>query len=309
MDTLSEILRTINLSGTVYKRINLSSPWGIEFDSCIFARFHMVVSGHCWLDIKDSKEHMRISAGDVVVFPRGDAHCLYDNPDSKLVPGNEVVEAIKNNRPMFEGDKVDTIFVGGHFEFDRNVNHPLIDALPHFIHISDAERTELSWLETATNVIIQETDSGIPGSDVIVNRLSEVLFIQVLRAYMLRNNFSNGFLAALKDQYINKALELIHDAPQIGWTVEKLGHEIGMSRSAFSSRFKELVGLAPIKYTTNWRMQKAYEMLKDTKLSLGAIAKQIGYISEPAFNRAFKRQFKLNPGAMRKSFSAVDSLQ
>jgi len=308
MDTLSEILRTINLSGTVYARANFSSPWGIEFDSGIFAQFHLVVSGHCWLNIKDSKEHMRISAGDIVVFPQGDSHSLYDNPDSKLVSGKEVMEAIINNRPMFEGDEVYTTLVCGHFEFDRSANHPLIDALPRFIHISDAERTELSWLETATNVIIQETDSGIPGSDVIVNRLAEVLFIQILRAYMLRDTLPGGFLAALRDQHINKALELIHTTPDAGWTVKKLGREIGMSRSAFSSRFKELVGLAPIEYTTNWRMQKAYEMLKDTKLSLSAIAKQIGYISEPAFNRAFKRQFKLNPGAMRKSFSAVDSL-
>ena len=302
MDILSEILKTINLSGTVYKRINLSSPWGIKFDSCIFARFHMVVSGQCWLNIKDSNKQIRISTGDIVVFPQGDSHALYDDPDSKLESGKEVLQAIENNRPMFEGDEVDTIFVGGHFEFDRNVNHPLIDALPRFIHISDAERTELSWLETATNVIIQETDSGIPGSDVIVNRLGEVLFIQILRAYMLRNNFSNGFLAALRDRQINKALELIHATPDAGWTVEKLGREIGMSRSAFSSRFKELVGLAPIEYTTNWRMQKAYEMLKGTQLPLGAIARQIGYISEPAFSRAFKRQFKQNPGAMRRSF-------
>lgn len=305
MDTLSEILKTINLSGTVYKRVNLSSPWGIEFDSGVFARFHMLVSGQCWLNIKESNEQIRILAGDIVVFPRGDAHSLYDNPDSKLVSGCEVMEAIKNNRPMFQSGKIDTIFVGGHFEFDRNINHPLIDALPRFIHISDAERTELSWLETATNVIIQETDSGIPGSDVIVNRLAEVLFIQILRAYMLRSKFSNGFLAALKDREINKALELIHTAPYDPWTVEKLGREVGMSRSSFSSRFKELVGLAPIEYTTNWRMQKAYEMLKDTKLPLGAIAKQVGYISEPAFSRAFKRQFKQNPGAMRRSFSTI----
>ena len=173
MDILSEILKTINLSGTVYKRINLSSPWGIEFDSCNFALFHMIVSGQCWLNIKDSNQQIRFSAGDIVVFPRGDAHSLYDKPDSKLVPGNEVVEAIQNNRPMFEGDEVDTIFVGGHFEFDRNVNHPLIDALPRFIHISDAERTELSWLETATNVIIQETNSGFPGPKEIVNRLAK----------------------------------------------------------------------------------------------------------------------------------------
>ncbi|MGB2691134.1 MAG: AraC family transcriptional regulator [Thermodesulfobacteriota bacterium] len=303
MDTLSEILTTINLSGTVYKRVNLSSPWGIEFDSGIYARFHMVVSGQSWLNIKDTNEQIHMSAGDIVVFPRGDAHSLYDNPRSKLVTAYEVLEAINNNRPMFAGDKVDTVFVGGHFEFDRNLNHPLIDALPRFIHITDSERTELSWLETATNVIIHETASSIPGSDVIVNRLAEVLFIQVLRAYMLRNNFSNGFLAALKNREINKALELIHTAPYDPWTVEKLGREVGMSRSAFSSRFKELVGLAPIEYTTNWRMQKAYEMLKDTQLPLSIIAKQIGYISEPAFSRAFKRQFKQNPGAMRRSFS------
>ncbi len=144
MDTLSEILKTINLSGTVYKRINLSTPWGIEFDSCNFARFHMVVSGQCWLNIEDSNKQIRFSAGDVVVFPRGGAHSLYDNPNTKLVPGDEVVRAIKNNRPLFEGDEVDTIFVGGYFEFDRNIDHPLIDALPHFIHITNAERTGIS---------------------------------------------------------------------------------------------------------------------------------------------------------------------
>ena len=170
------------------------------------------------------------------------------------------------------------------------------------IHIPEAERSQVSWLESATNVIMQGTDSGIPGSEVVVNRLAEVLFIQIIRVYMLRNNFSNGFLAALKDRDINKALELIHTAPCDPWTVEKLGREVGMSRSAFSSRFKELVGLAPMEYTINWRMQKAYEMLKDTDLSLGAIARQIGYVSEPAFNRAFKRQFNKNPGALRRSF-------
>ena len=101
MDTLSEILKTINLSGTVYARANFSSPWGMEFDSGIFAQFHMVVSGHCWLKLNDSKDQINISAGDIVVFPQGDSHALYDDPDSKLVSGKEVVEAIKKNRPIF----------------------------------------------------------------------------------------------------------------------------------------------------------------------------------------------------------------
>jgi len=302
MDTLSDILRTINLRSTVYAKANFSAPWGMNLDSGIFAQFHMVVSGNCLLKLEETNETINICAGDIVVFPRGDSHALYDSPDSKSVSGKEVLEAIFNKRPLFQGDNFDTSLVCGHFEFDRIVNHPLIDALPEIIHITNAERSQISWLETATNVIMQETDSGIPGSEVVVNRLAEVLFIQIIRAYMQRNSFSNGFLAALKNREINKALELIHTSPYNPWTVEKLGREVGMSRSAFSSRFKELVGLAPMEYTTNWRMQKAYEMLKDTDLPLGTIARQIGYVSEPAFNRAFKRQFNQNPGAMRRSF-------
>ena len=302
MDTLSDILRTINLTSTVYARANFSAPWGMKLDSGIFAQFHMVVDGECLLDLEDFKEPIRLSAGDIVVFPRGDSHALFDSPHSKSVSGKEVIEAIYNKRPLFYGESVDTTLVCGHFEFDREVNHPLIAALPSIIHITDTERSHISWLETATNMIMRETDSGIPGSDVVVNRLAEVLFIQIIRAYMLRGNYTNGFLAALKDPEINKALELIHSAPNDPWTVGKLGREVGMSRSAFSSRFKELVGLAPMEYTTFWRMQKAYEMLKDTDLPLGTIARRIGYISEPAFNRAFKRQFNQNPGAMRRSF-------
>jgi len=195
---------------------------------------------------------------------------------------------------------VSTTLVCGHFEFDRNVDHPFLHALPEFIYLAYSDHRELTWLETATNVIIQETSSGNPGTDVVVERLAEVLFIQILRTYMKRAQVTSGFLAALRDTQISNALNLIHRAPETSWTLGNIARSVGMSRSAFAARFKELVNMTPMEYITNWRMQKARELLANARLPLIDIAERVGYSSEAAFNRAFKRRFKQNPGAMRR---------
>ena len=135
----------------------------------------------------------------------------------------------------------------------------------------------------------------------MVDRLAEVLFIQLLRAYAIEKSSPNGYLAALNDRQIYKALELIHAQPQHHWTLENIAHTIGMSRSSFAARFKKLVGMTPMAYITRWRMQKAKELLVSTELPLAVISERVGYASEAAFTRAFKRQFKKNPGAMRKA--------
>ena len=307
MDALSEVLRTIKLRGAVYFRRDFASPWGMDMDISPFAQFHMVVRGHCWLQIKGAKQPLELSSGDIVVFPHGHAHSLADDLAHPRLPGRQIMQAICNDEPVFKGKHVSTTLVCGHFEFDRNVDHPFLHALPEFIYLADSDHHELSWLETATNVIIQETSSGNPGADVVVERLAEVLFIRILRTYMQRAQVTGGFLAALRDAQICNALNLIHKKPEATWTLANIARTVGMSRSAFAARFKKLVSMTAMDYITNWRMQKACELLENTRLPLIDIAERVGYNSEAAFNRAFKRRLKQNPGAMRRILWAKDN--
>jgi len=302
MDALSGILKLIRLKSSVYFRKDFASPWGMEIGKSPFAQFHLVVRGHCYLHTDDMKDPMDLYAGDIIVFPKGKSHWLADNPESKKIPGIKVVEAHKNNEILFEGETISTTLICGHFEFDKDFEHPFLQSLPELIHITDTERRQLSWLESATNVIMQEADSDEPGSEVVVNRLAEVLFIQIIRVYIVQSNNNCGYLAALKDKHIHNALSLIHHDPQNSWTLESIARTIGMSRSAFAARFKQLTGNTPMNYLTNWRMNKARELIKIRQLPLLEVAEQVGYSSEAAFNRAFKKQFSCNPGAMRRSF-------
>lgn len=300
MDALSDILRTIKLRTSVYFRADFPSPWGMDVDAGDFAQFHMVVRGHCWLKTEKLSEPIALAGGDIVLFPHGDAHWLADDPRHKRLPGRQVVEAICSDRQIFQGGNVSTTLVCGHFEFDRNFDHPFLTSLPGLIHVTDTERRDLSWLETATNVIIHEAGSAQPGADVVAERLAEVLFIQVLRTYMKQRGSSGGFLAALRDEQISHALKLIHTEPEAVWTLQNIARTIGMSRSAFAARFKKLVGVTPMDYITSWRMHKARELLSNARMPLIDIAERVGYTSEAAFNRAFKRQFQQTPGAMRR---------
>ena len=304
MDALSDILKLIRLKSSVYFRKDFASPWGMEMGKSPFAQFHLVVRGHCYLQTDDMKDPTDLYAGDIVVFPKGKSHWLADNPVSKKIPGIKVVEAHENNETLFEGEKLSTTLICGHFEFDKDFQHPFLQSLPELIHITDTERRQLSWLETATQVIMQEADSDEPGSEVVVNRLAEVLFIQILRIYIVQSNINTGYLAALKDKQIHNALSLIHHDPKNSWTLESIARTIGMSRSAFAARFKQLTGNTPMNYLANWRMNIAKEIIKEQHLSLIEIAEKVGYSSQASFNRAFKKQFRLNPGAMRRALQS-----
>jgi len=303
MDALSDVLRLIRLSSCVYFRRDFYAPWGMEIDAGPFAQFHMIVGGKCLLKRSGNSEPMILYTGDIVVFPFGESHWISDSAKSDRVPGKQVIEAIAHNKHLFKEGREYTTLVCGHFEFNREINHPLIGELPEFIHIMDNDRRQLSWLETATNVIMQETDSGNPGSDVVVERLAEVLFIQILRAYIIKKSVFTGYLAALQDSQISSALRLIHTKHHLSWTLENIAKNVGMSRSSFAFRFKQLVGIPPMDYITDWRMEKALDLLKSTKLPLNAICEQVGYTSEAAFSKAFKRHFNQNPGAMRKTLA------
>jgi len=238
-----------------------------------------------------------------VVFPFGGAHEISDSPESVCLPGMQVVEAIWRDEHLFSEGRERTTLVCGHFEFNRDITHPLLKELPDFICITDTERRQLSWLEAATNVIMQEVGSGNPGSGVVVERLGEVLFVQILRAHISQAATAKGYLAALQDPQIKHALSLMHTRHHLSWTLADMAKDVGMSRSSFASRFKEIIGISPMSYITNWRMEKARDLLKSTQLPLYSICEQVGYTSESSFSKAFKRQFNQSPGAIRRQTS------
>jgi len=246
------------------------------------------------------KMQIELSGGDVVLAPHGAAHWLGDNADSPRVAGQQVVEAICSGRRVFPGEDISATLICGHFEIDKSVDHPFLRALPNFIHLAESEPHELSWLETITQIITQEVGSSQPGASIVVSRLAEAMFIQIIRAYMARRRPDSGFLAALRDERINSALSLMHSETEKTLKLEDIARHVGMSRSSFAARFRDLVQTSPMDYITGWRMELAKELLVNGRLSLVDVAERVGYMSESAFNRAFKRHFNQNPGAMRR---------
>lgn len=290
----------MRLRSVVYFRSDFPPDWGMEVRDDGPARFHLVVRGSCWLGSSIMESPRLLSTGDIVMFPFGDNHWLAEKEGNTRFRGEDVTEAIWRKEKPFEGEGVCTTLLCGHFEFNAEFDSPLLKELPSMIHIQGTERDQLTWLEAASNAIIQETGSGRPGSDVVAERLAEVLFIQVLRAHIERHQRDTGLLAALGDKQISMSLDFIHGQLAHPWTLEGLAHQVGMSRSAFAARFKSVLGLTPMNYLTDWRMTKARQLLNETDYSILAIAAEVGYSSEAAFNRAFKRKFNATPGAVRR---------
>ena len=305
MDSLSDVLALVRLKGVVYFRTDFAAPWGFFMPAGGVAQFHLIVRGQCYLNMPGLMDRpLLLSTGDVVMFPRGAAHAIADSPDSEHVPGAQVMKRFQAGLPVFPGDGPPTTMVCGHFEFDRRFDHPLPRDLPDLVHLKSTDPEQRHWLESVTTAMIQETGSGRPGADAVVTKLAEVLFVQVLRAYMAQAEPTRGYLAGVRDRRIGEAMNIIHAGTDGELTLDGMARAVGMSRSAFAARFKELVGLTPMGYVTDWRMLKARELLERTAEPLERISAQVGYRSDAAFNRAFKRKFDTTPGAARRAVRA-----
>jgi len=299
MDVLSDILGKIKLSSAVYFKSDFSSPWGMDIPKGPFAQFHIVTRGQCVLKTKD--QEIQLFTGDLVVFPMGTSHWLADSDVSDRAAGMDVVQAIMNGKSLFEGDHISTTLICGHFEFDRSVDHPFLKELPEIIHIPEAERKERAWLESIVSLVIQEAGNEKAGSQIIVNKLGEILFVHTLRAFIERNNSEKGFMAAMQNERISSVLRAIHESPEKDWQLSSLAQIAGMSRTSFSNKFKGLIGETPLTYVTNWRILQAKELLKESDKSVGMIASEVGYQSEAAFNRVFKKRVDQTPLKYRQA--------
>lgn len=303
MDALTDILYSLRLKGAVYFRCELNSPWGMDIGRTTVAEFHVIVRGGCWLKMADADAPIFLQAGDVVLFPHGHAHVLVDALDTVPLPAQELIgtRAIDNYGPVIYGSGGNpSNILCGYFEFDRNVRSPLLDALPALIHIQGADVAEISWLQTTINFICYETRVVRPGTEAVVNRLVEVLFAQIMRAYIAQTKSPPGILSAIADARIGQALNAMHLRPGYPWSLETLAQHVGMSRTAFAQRFNALAGQTPMHYLTEWRMQKAKEMLVSSNMTMLAIAERVGYHSEASFGKAFKKCVGVSPGICRR---------
>lgn len=303
---MSRILDLLHFNGTFYFTTNFHSPWSVEVPRYKnVARFHYITQGICWVRIEGVDEPQLLSSGDLIVIPHGTRHILSDSPERAPITLDEAfAQENYTGQGIFKiGEDIsphDTQLVCGHFEFAEHFKHPLISHLPSHIIKHENEGVELTWLKDTLRLLSHTAMSQHDGSSAIIKRLSEVIFIQMIRFWNQNSSVKKGFIAALNDQHLSNSLKAFHENYADNWTVEKLAKESSMSRSLFSDRFKQYLDLSPMQYVTNWRMQCAKQMLTETNLPLESIANKVSYESAAAFSKAFKRLFDQNPSEYRR---------
>jgi AraC-like DNA-binding protein len=300
MDALSKVLETVKFKGIIYNKLEFSAPWGINVTEDYASQFWRLLSGKCVLQVP-GEPLLELAVGDLVYVPHGSSHWIAGHASHHRVPALEFRQARDSGHPLFVGQEEPTVLLGGHFEFDMMPNHPFLTDLPNVIHVSHYNTEVSAWLRQTANLIFEEVTHPKPGSEVILGRLAEVAFVHIIRAYLEEEDNAKGFLLALQDERISKALQLMQTFPEKDWSLDTLSSQAGMSRSLFCSEFKRMVGETPLSYLTNWRIIKARELLATTKGNISEVAIDVGYQSEAAFNRIYKKKTGETPARYRRT--------
>ncbi len=307
MDPLTDILHTLRMKGSLYFRTHLTAPWGIAVPAREgVARFHVVIDGSCLLET-DGGHQAELRRGDLALVSRGAAHTLQDDKSTRIVPLADVLDdsAYDGSDDLaYGGDGAATTLVCGHFAFDDEVTHPVLDDFPPLLHVNAAQGHHFEWLDQATRALGRETARRPPGWEVVVARASEILFVQVLRSQIASSGTQRA-VAAFADEKLSRALQVIHGRPEHPWDLRMLARHAGMSRTAFAVQFRDHLGVTPMAYVTQWRLQKARLALVGSDDNVAAIATRHGYASEAAFSRAFQRQYGKPPARYRREYSAA----
>ncbi len=299
MDPLTDVFNSMRVESVVYGRLEATAPWGISFEAPSHAKFGIVLRGNCWLTVEGVPEPFPLAGGDCYLLPRGNSYALRDHPRSSTCSISEVLGRNQGEVVHHGGGGAPTTILGGKFIFDGPSSKPLTDLLPPIIEVR-ADETRTLGLQTTLQLLASEIATPGPGSQVIISRLADTLFVHAIRAHIASSGCSKtGWLRALCDPPIGAALRSMHERIDHPWTVAALASAAGMSRSAFAVRFKELVGEAPLEYLTRWRMYQASRLLRDGKRKQYEVAKLVGYDSDGAFNKAFKRVLGVTPGEYR----------
>ncbi len=320
VDVLSDVLSAVRLNGAVYFDFCLSSPWvaeappsreiaGIVMPGAQrVIEYHLIASGTCW-GYAVGQEPMRLGEGDLIVFPQGDAHVLASSPTLRAAPQLGIFARSSTPLPMFyelggggpERARVVCCFLG----CDERPFNPLLEALPSVIHLSAADAAA-GWLATLLSMAVKESVTDRPGRDNILARLSELIFVETIRRHLeTLPAAETGWLAGLRDPVVGRALAALHEAASHPWTVDALARRANASRSVLAERFATLVGYPPMQYLALWRMQLASRRLIEGR-PIAAVAADVGYESEAAFSRAFKKLVGQSPASWRRG-TPVDS--
>ncbi len=307
MDALSEFLSAVRVDGSLFSRAELAAPWGVRTRGAGDGIFHAVVAGAGFLEV-DGEPVRSFRAGDLLVMPHGAAHVLRDAADSPVKHISEwPTEVEADGLPCLRGggDGGGTSLLCGTFRFDAEGRDALLPLLPSVIHVRGGVAGTAAWLDGTLRMLADELASGRPGSAVLVARLADLLFVHVVRSWLEQAPQScSGWLAGLTDPRLARALAAMHGDAAHPWTVADLARAAGMSRSSFFQSFNARVGEPPAAYLTRWRMTLARTRLRRSDDGLAAIAERVGYGSEAAFSRAFKRQTGVSPSAFRRSARA-----
>jgi AraC-like DNA-binding protein len=299
MDLLSAVLRELRLESAGYRWFELGAPFGLRFDRPGLRGVHIVGRGACELVRPDGSVD-RLAAGDLVVFPRGDAHVLRSVGARAASPtsGFELAMRSAGTRLRAGGPTVDTVVVCGAFIIGEP-DHPALRGLPATLHVPGDGGRAPAWLAPLVDALSAEAFDGGAGSDLVMARLSDALLIRALRHHSETVD-QPGWLAGLRDPYVAAALAAIHAEPAQAWTLTGLAGLTGLSRAAFAARFTARVGEPAMRYVASLRMQRARTLLRDGRATVAAVAAQVGYQSDVAFAAAFKREVGTSPGAYRR---------
>lgn len=289
-DLLSTVLSAYQLQAGIYDNPTFCGHWQHNTTGFRRAAFHLIGSGACWLHTHESAEPMQMHAGDLVVLPHDAWHMLTADP---------VLEG-EAPRRIFDGDGPFTTMVCGYFDFRAGGRNPVLAALPEVI-VVDREAGG-SAMQGLSQLLLSEAACAEVGTRTVLDKLADTLFVMTVRYFVNQSSDLRGVLAGLADARLRKALAVMHREPGKAWTLDILAREAGMSRSAFAQHFAERVGAPPIDYLTRWRMTQAELMLRDPAVSVARVAEQMGYETEAAFRKAFKRIHGVGPGSIRRWF-------
>jgi AraC-like DNA-binding protein len=318
MDALSDVLRVAHLTGGVFMHADFFAPW------CVAARigpehcgptighashmipYHYIIEGELRIRVEgEDVEELLVGTGDVVLLPRNDVHLMGSDLSVTPVPGDDIIR-----RPVDGGLSVihhggngdRTRMICGFLGYDSGDGNPMISTLPTLLKLKAEGGGAAEWIRSTFQYAAEEVAAGRPGSETVLAKLSELLFVEAVRRYAeALPEGQTGWLAGLRDPHVARALALLHRDIARDWNVDVLSREVGLSRSALAERFVRLIGVPPMSYLANWRMQVANMKLRHTNASLAQVADMVGYGSEAAFSRAFKTSFGTAPATWRRS--------
>jgi AraC-like DNA-binding protein len=315
MDALSDVLRVMRLKGGVFLHADFSAPWCLSVtanpencapfmgDAVHIIPYHFILEGVMRVRVPDGSE-LAIEAGESVLFPHNDTHLMGSDLGLTPVPGDALVRTASDGGLAtidHGGGGARTRMVCGFLGAEAVRGSPMLDALPAMLRLDTRDSGSSAWIQSTFRYAAERIAAGDTGSEVLMSKLSELLFVEAIQRYAASLTTDEiGWLAALKDPYVSRALALLHARVAESWTVDALGREVGLSRSALADRFGAILGMPPMQYLATWRIHAAAHELLNSGKSILQVAQEVGYDSEASFTRAFKRVMEAPPATWRR---------